>query len=89
MNDDQRTKKKDTYIKITLDYKTKIAKYILGNGNCAAARKYSSELNENLNKSTVRSWVVKYKKSGLRIGCEVNLTLRSQLFHQQNEVVLC
>lgn len=61
LNDNQRTKR-DTYIKVAPDCKAKIAKYALENGNCAAARKYSSELKEKLSESTVRSWVTKYKQ---------------------------
>ena len=41
--------------------KAKVAKYALEHGNCAAARKYSRELNENLNESTVHSWVKAYQ----------------------------
>ena len=53
---------RSTYIKVDGDYKAIVAKYALEHGNCAAARKYSSELKENLNESTVRSWVTKYKE---------------------------
>ena len=30
-------------------------------GNCAASRKYSKELQQHLNESTVRSWVKMYR----------------------------
>ena len=53
---------RSTYIKVDGDYKAIIAMYALEHSNCAAARKYSSELKENWNESTVRSWVTKYKE---------------------------
>jgi len=53
---------RSTYIKVDGDYKAIVAKYALEHGNCAAARIYSSELKENLNESTVCSWVTKYKE---------------------------
>ena len=55
-------KKKGPYIKISPEYKAKIAKYAIENGNCAAARKFGKSLEKPLNESTVRSWVVIYKK---------------------------
>lgn len=61
---DQPPKKRKgtTYIKVTPEVKAKIAKFAVENGNCAAARKYSKELKEHLNESTVRSWVSTYKR---------------------------
>ena len=55
-------KKKGPYIKISPECKAKIAKYAIENGNCAAARKFGKSLQKPLNESTVRSWVVIYKK---------------------------
>ena len=55
-------KKKGPYIKINPEYKAKIAKYAIENGNCAAARKFGKLLEKPLNESTVLSWVVIYKK---------------------------
>ena len=64
---DQSTrKKKGPYIKVAPECKAKVAKYALEHGNCAAARKYSRELNENLNESTVRSWVKAYQAEWLK-----------------------
>ena len=56
--------KRHIYQGYTVDYKAKIAKYALENDKCAAARKYynSSEPKKSLNKSTVCSWVTKYKE---------------------------
>jgi len=51
--------KRDTCIKVAPDCKAKIA---LVNGNCVAARNYSSQLKEKLTESTVHSWVTKYKQ---------------------------
>jgi len=62
LSDDGTIKKKTTYIKVDGDYKAGVAKYALEHGNCAAVRKYSNELKENLNESTVHSWVTKYKE---------------------------
>ena len=62
LNDTHRTKR-DTCIKNAPDCKAKIAtKYALENGNCAAARKYSSQLKEKLTESTAHSWVTKFKQ---------------------------
>ena len=64
---DQSThKKKGPYIKVAPECKAKVAKYALEHGNCAAARKYSRELNENLNESTVRIWVKAYQTEWLK-----------------------
>ena len=64
---DQSTrKKKGPYIKVAPECKAKVAKYALEHSNCAAARKYSRELNENLNESTVRSWVKAYQAEWLK-----------------------
>ena len=35
--------------------------YAMEHGNCAASRKYSKELQQHLNESTVRSWVKTYR----------------------------
>ena len=59
-------KKKGPYIKVTLQCKAKIAKYTLEQANCAAARKYSGELKENLNESIVQSWVKVYKAKWMK-----------------------
>lgn len=61
---DQPPKKRKgtTYIKVTPEVKAKIAKFAVENVNCAAARKYSKELKEHLNESTVCSWVSTYKR---------------------------
>ena len=55
-------KKKGPYIKISPECKAKIAKYAIENDNCAAARKFGKSLEKQLSESTVRSWVVIYKK---------------------------
>ena len=61
---DQSPKKKkgSTYIKVTLEVKAKIAKFVIENGNCAAARKYSKVSKEHLNESTVSSRIFMYKR---------------------------
>jgi len=46
-------KKKGPYIKVTPQCTAKIAKYTMEHGNSAAARKYTGEVKENLNESTV------------------------------------
>ena len=51
---------------MTTHCKAKIAKYALEHGNSAAARKYTCELEENLNESTVRSWVKVYKAEWMK-----------------------
>jgi len=52
--------KKGTYMKVTPEYKAKVAKFALINGNSVAARKYTKLLGKKLNKSTVRLWVKNY-----------------------------
>ena len=49
------SKKKGSYIKVTLEKKAKIARYAIENGNCAAARKFSKhgDLDKTLGESTV------------------------------------
>ena len=58
---DKEPQKKGPYLKVTPEYKAKIAKFASINGNCVAARKYTKLLGKNLNESTVRSWVKNYK----------------------------
>ena len=53
--------KKGPYIKVTPEYKAKVAKFTSINGNSVTARKYSELLGKNLNESTVRLWVKNYK----------------------------
>ena len=53
--------KKGPYIKVTPEYKVKVAKFASINGNSVAARKYSKLLEKNLKESTVRLWVKNYK----------------------------
>ena len=53
---------KEPYAKFTPEFKAKIAKYAIENGNCAAAQKFSAPLDKPINESTVHSWVVAYKK---------------------------
>ena len=53
--------KKAPYIKVTPECKAQIARYAMEHGNCAASRKYSKELQQHLNESTVRSWVKTYR----------------------------
>jgi len=53
--------KKGPYIKVTPEYKAKVAKFASINGNSVAARKYTKLLGKNLNESTVRLWVKNYK----------------------------
>ena len=56
------TKTKGPYAKFTPEFKAKIAKYAIENGNCAAARKFSAPLDKPINESSVHSWIVAYKK---------------------------
>ena len=56
------TKTKGPYAKFTPEFKAKIAKYAIENGNCAAARKFSAPVDKPINESSVRFWVVAYKK---------------------------
>ena len=53
--------KKGPYIKVTPERKAQIARYAMKHSNCAASRKYSKELQQQLNESTVRSWVKTYR----------------------------
>lgn len=53
---------KGPYAKFTPEFKAKIAKYAIENGNCAAARKFSAPLDKPINETSVCSWVVAYKK---------------------------
>ncbi len=54
--------KRGSYNKVTPEMKAKIAKEAIDIGNSAAAKKNSKKLKIDLNESTVRSWVTKYKK---------------------------
>ena len=56
------TKTKGPYAKSTPEFKAKVAKYAIENGNCAAAPTYSAPLDKPINESSVHSWVVAYKK---------------------------
>ena len=58
------SKKKGSYIKVTPKEKSKIARYAIENGNCAAARKFSKhgDLDKTLGESKVWSWIAIYKK---------------------------
>ena len=58
---DKESQKKGPYLKVTPEYKAKVAKFASINGNSVAARKYTKLLGKNLNKSTVHSWVKNYK----------------------------
>ena len=58
---DKEPQKKGPYLKVTPEYKAKVAKFVLINGNSVAARKYTKLLGRNLNESTVSSWVKNYK----------------------------
>ena len=53
--------KKSPCIKVTPEQKAQIARYAMEHGNCAASRKYSKELQQHLNESTVCSWVKTYR----------------------------
>ena len=47
--------KKGPYIKVTPERKAQIARYAMEHGDCASSRKYSQELQQHLNESTVCS----------------------------------
>ena len=52
---------KGPYLKVTPEYKAKVAQFASINGNSIPARKYVKLLRKNLNESTVRLWVKNYK----------------------------
>ena len=53
--------KKAPYIKVTPECKAQIARYAMEHGKCAASRKYSKELQQHLNESTVPAFLGQLK----------------------------
>jgi transposase-like protein len=56
------TKKRGGYGKYSPEFRAKVAKYALENGDVKAVRHFSSQLDKKLNESVVRNWRGKYVK---------------------------
>ena len=54
-------KKRGVYNKYTPEFKAKVARYAIENGNCRAARNFSST-DKVIDESSVRGWVTTYKR---------------------------
>ena len=46
----------------TPEFKAKVARYAIENGNCRAARKIQHYTDEVIDKSSVQGWVTTYKR---------------------------
>ena len=57
----QAKKRRGVYNKYTPEFKAKVARYAIENGNCRAARKFSST-EKVIDESSVRGWVTTYKR---------------------------
>lgn len=52
----EKSKKRGKYSNYDDEFRTKIARYAIENGDAAAVRKFSPQLRKTLNESTVRTW---------------------------------